>query len=286
VNLKVYLSETREICEDMIKKISESVSRYDIDGNMKNTLANLFIYTFAHSLDQKSFIFDEQYDYLGNPNDKIRKIIDNAIDYLLIVLSDYPFSQLHINNIESDIKTNVYDYIEQKINQKKLGKNNFSEFILLLKKNYEFKYLLKIIKKKLVLDQEKKVELYAIIEYMTFQGKNEFEESDLDNLQDALNFRLNRLKSYSFDYFISNFFIVKGQSILLSEDYNSTKYFYSDKIVKELKNLLVRWDDIIIDEKIIKKDVNKLVVEQKEELNSTQSSIDKLKKLKEKIENK
>jgi hypothetical protein len=282
----VYLSETREICEEMIKKVSGSVSRYDIENGMKNTLANLFLYTFAHSLDQKSFIFDEQYDYLGKPEEKIRKIIDNAIDYLLVILSDHPFSQMHIKNIEVDIKTNVYDFIKDKIDQKKLSKDNFSEFIILLKKSYEFKHILKIIKKKLILDQEKKIELHALIEYMTFQGKFEFEEADLDNLQDALNFRLNRLKSYSFDYFMSNFFLVKGQSILLSEDYSSTKYFYSERIVKDLKNLLIRWDTIVLDEKIIKEDVKKIVTEQKEELNTTQNSIDRLKQLKEQIEKK
>jgi hypothetical protein len=276
----VYLSETHNITEEIINKINLEIEKYNFDYTKKKTISTIILYTFSNTLDLKIHIFEDQIEYSENPQDKIKAIIDDSIDYLYTLLREEYLNLEQWKNLEEFIKKEIYSFIIDKVSRNFLKKDNYSDFITLLKKNYNTKFLIRIIKKKLILDSEKRIELHSILEYLTILGKNEFQDNLLNNIQEALNFRINKLKSYSTDYFIKNFFMIKMKNNFISEDYNSIRFFYPEQFIKELKNMLISWDNELEEEEIIVQEVKKSYKNQINELKETQSSIDKLKELK------
>jgi len=123
--------------------------------------------------------------------------------------------------------------------QNTLNEQNYDEFVSYFQGTFRREVILELIRKRVSSDNKMLEEFKAVLEYMTFLGRNYLEREELDRLQDAINFRLNRLENYSHDYFAINFFMCKSQTKTIMDELESTRYYYPMNLLKDLKNLIL-----------------------------------------------
>ncbi len=229
--VKTYSKELKAKTYEVIKEQG--------DDEVQDIVLAVALYTVSHNLDIKAYLFDEQYKYLGSPSDKLKKVLNSTFDFLSQLLNHRDFSGVIIADLEEGLKTTVHNYLSGKLDKGELNKDNFQEFVEYLQQSYDPNILLDVLRLRVIDDQEKRNEFKALLEYMTFAGRNYFEEDEFERIQRAIDFRLNVLKNYSTEYFSRNFFLLQNQIKIFPEEYHSVKYFYPYKMYKDLKNLIL-----------------------------------------------
>jgi hypothetical protein len=274
--------------DELRTAVEERVIKYQLDSDVKDAIINLLLYTFSNTMDIKSFFLDKLYTEVNdgkvgegqpaNVEESIKNIIDSSVEYAYIIFRLHPFEDVPMKKIEHDTEEVVYRFLKSKIGGGDLRKEKFNDFIKALRKGYDRAVILRVVKKRVLYNLEKRVELCSLLEYMTFTGRTYFEEDELERLQDALNFRLNKLKNYTFDYFIMNFFLQKMDIIPMSDKYDAVRYSYPEPIIKDFKNLLLQIYSSEQEEKDIQEDAKNIIHKQFSRIETLQKSIDKLKK--------
>ncbi|MGM5488728.1 MAG: hypothetical protein ACQESG_07290 [Nanobdellota archaeon] len=229
--VKTYSKELKSKTYDVIKEHG--------DGEVQDIVLSVTLYTLSHNLDIKSYLFDEQYNYLGSPSEKVKRVINSSFDFLSQLLHHRDFSGVMVSELEESLKSAVYEFLAGKLEQGELTKENFQSFVEYLQQSYDPNILLDVLRLRIVDDEEKRSEFKALLEYMIFSGRNYFEEDEFERIQRAIDFRLNCLKNYSSEYFTRNFFLLQNQIRLFPEEYHSIKYFFPYKIFKDVKNLIL-----------------------------------------------
>ncbi len=233
------LSSVRYFSEELKSIIEKLVDNHKGDDEAKEIVRTLALYVLSNSMDIRSYLFDEQYAYLGSRNDKLKEIINRSIDYLSLVLAHKDFSGIILGSLENDLKLEIYSFLKGKLADDSINRDNFADFVDYLHITYDRDVILDILKARITYDKEKKEEFKALLEYMTFNARDYIEEDELDRLEKAINFRQNLLKNFNIEYFMINFFILKNFPRLFPEEYHSPKYFYNHKFIKDMKNLVL-----------------------------------------------
>lgn len=276
------------MADELKAKVVEKVTAYPLEPQTKEVVSDLILYTLANSMDIKSIFLDKLFDDFsgteqeeGQPpvqHTSVKSIIDSSIDYCNVIFSLDPFEDLSNKQLEQDIEKVILNFLNEKIPNGSLNKDNYGEFISLLHRSFSRENIIGVIRRRIKYNSELRKELKSVLEYLTFVGREYFEEDELDKLQEAMNFRLNKLKNYSFDYFMTNFFIQQGNVIPMSEKYDGVRYSYPSYFIRDLKNLLLSMESSDKEDKEVEEDAKVLLHKQFNRIQNLQKSLEKLKK--------
>lgn len=233
------LSIVEDYSEELRDLVTKVVAEHSDQREVKEVISAVTMFALSHNLDLHSYIFDEQYSYVGTPVQKIKGLTNSIFDYLFLLFDHRDFVGASLDKLEPALKLGVYGYLEQKISDGTLNEGNYREFISYLQATYDVEVVLDIIRIRIADDKEQKEEYKALLEYMTFMGREYIEEDEFERLQHSINFRLNLLKNYNIDYFCKHFFLLKNHAKLLPDEYQSNRYFFPAKLLKDMKNLVL-----------------------------------------------
>jgi hypothetical protein len=231
------LSVIRTYAYELKNIIHEEIDKLTLSKREKDILYHLLIYVTSNEIDLKEYLFDERYGHLGTPVEKIKEIVNTAIDLLTFILDNEDFS-ISIEGADMPLKERIFDFLKEKIELNQLNYSNYKDFVEYLKFFYHKQTIIDIIRIRIIKDDEKKEEIKAILEYLTLLNRNFIQDEEIDHIQEAINFRLNKLKNYNIDYFIKNFLLLRNLT-RLNEGFPSLKHFYPEDFIKDLKNLIL-----------------------------------------------
>jgi hypothetical protein len=234
------LSIAKNNSDELRLKVTEVVSKLNVQN--PEVLETIIVYILSNNLDFKSYFFESQYASLGTPISKIKQIIISSVDFIFITLKHDDFAYMNFGTLENDLKNEIFTFFEQKLGNNSITPENYQEFIDYFINSYNPEFILALLKSRIIHSKEVFTELKAILEYMTFLGRNYIKEQELGRLEKAMNFRLNILKNYNLGYFFKHFFILENQAKIYPKDLQTGRYFYPIILFKDMKNLVLQLD--------------------------------------------
>jgi hypothetical protein len=269
------LSIAKTNSDELLNKIKEIVSK--LNAPKPQILETIIIYNLSNNLDYKSYFFDSQYSSLGTPIEKIKEIINSSIDFLFVLFKHNDFNNINFANLENELKNNIFAFFEEKLNNNTLNSDNYQDFIDYFLSSYNSELIISLLRNRILISKEQFKEFKAILEYMTFSGRNDIEEQELGRLEKAINFRLNLLKNYNVDYFCKNFCILENQAKIFPKEFQTGRFFYPLNLFKDMKNLILRLERERDKTQHIQHEGKDLISRQLELLKENQETLSRLK---------